>query len=461
MIFCKKKNILFMLCVLFTSLMAFISIPQSSFAYNGGLLEGKELNRGQTAFRKDAVTDISSTDNNLKTAGRLSNGGFYPTAWYLFPDDVTVKSFYVNSDSTNLQMLFYDSEGTLLSTEYINSTEVNTSITPLTGVRRVALYNPAPYSSNYVHVYEWDIYGSAKAEQPQPLTLFSGEAGDSSATLTWESVSDADSYTIKYGTESGNYTETIPVSVTSDTYQNYTVPGLTNGTTYYFVVSATVNGLESENSNEVSVTPLAAPKAVLDISINEDTATVGDKFIANVSLKNIDKIYAEDFTIQYDPSLFEYLGFDEVEGYKVYNTPTDENGRIRFIVASQGEEYGISEAKTFLNLNFKAKAVGTGDVDALYCRVANTTTEWDLEGDSCGSDTVTIEQADIQDVDRSGEYTLVDLAIDGYYFGRSVADTDTTNHSADQMLDDNVNDDDLVYIVNQMLSNTNYKPNLL
>ena len=77
--------------------------------------------------------------------------------------------------------------------------------------------------------------------------------GDSSANLSWEKVQGAESYTVRYGTESGNYTETV--TATKDEYGNYVIPGLTNGTTYYFVVTATVNGVESGQSNEASATP--------------------------------------------------------------------------------------------------------------------------------------------------------------------------------------------------------------
>ena len=306
-----------------------------------------------------------------------------------------------------------------------------------------------------------DIDADGKLLDPYTPDHLGATPGDGQVTLNWNEIQEADSYTVRYGTESGKYTDTV--TVTKDAYGNYVVPGLTNGTTYYFVVTATVNGAESARSVEVSAIPQAAPEAAaaLNVTIAEDTVKVGDEFKAAISLDHVNDIYAEDFKIKYDTERFEYVGFDEVEGFKVYNTTTDENGNIRFIVASQGEQYGITGEKIFLNLNFRAKAVGMGDVSALYCRVANTTTEWNLEGDACGSDTVTVELADVLDVNHSGEYTLVDLAIDGYYFGRAAADTDTINHSADQILDGNINDDDLVYIVNQMLGNTNYTPNFL
>ncbi|MDP4098587.1 hypothetical protein OIN60_17790 [Paenibacillus sp. P96] len=70
-----------------------------------------------------------------------------------------------------------------------------------------------------------------------------------------------------------------------------------------------------------------------------------------------------------------------------------------------------------------------------------------------------MEKSEVLDVNHSGEYTLVDLAVDGFYYGIAVADTDTTKHSADQVSDGNVNQDDLIYIVNRMLDNPNYPSN--
>ncbi|WP_229526423.1 fibronectin type III domain-containing protein, partial [Paenibacillus farraposensis] len=78
-------------------------------------------------------------------------------------------------------------------------------------------------------------------------------AGDSKVILKWGQIQNAESYTVKYGTESGKYTETV--TATKDAYGNFVIPGLTNGTKYYFVVSAKVNGVDSEYSNEASATP--------------------------------------------------------------------------------------------------------------------------------------------------------------------------------------------------------------
>src|SRR5690606_9788576 len=138
---------------------------------------------------------------------------------------------------------------------------------------------------------------------------------------------------------------------------------------------------------------------------------VGQQFTADVVLKNVSNIYAEDFTVKYDNTLFDYLGYETVTGYEVYNQPIDEDGTIRFIVASQGMDYGITGEKTYIKLKLQAKAVGVGITDALKCRIADTESEFDLIDEACGEDTVIV--VDNQDVNRSGEYTLLDLAIDG------------------------------------------------
>ncbi len=85
-----------------------------------------------------------------------------------------------------------------------------------------------------------------------PLQL-EASGGDSQVTLKWDSVSNVESYTVKFGIESGKYTETA--TATKDAYGNFVIPGLTNGTKYYFVVSAKVNGVDLEYSNEPSATP--------------------------------------------------------------------------------------------------------------------------------------------------------------------------------------------------------------
>ncbi|WP_127580789.1 Kelch repeat-containing protein [Paenibacillus koleovorans] len=86
---------------------------------------------------------------------------------------------------------------------------------------------------------------------PQDLVTTSGDA---TVSLSWSVVSSATSYNIKRSTTAGGPYTTVASSVTGTTYTDTTV---TNGTTYYYVVTAVNAGGESANSNEASATPQA------------------------------------------------------------------------------------------------------------------------------------------------------------------------------------------------------------
>ncbi len=89
-------------------------------------------------------------------------------------------------------------------------------------------------------------------QAPDAPTNLTATAGDSQINLSWDAITDAMSYTIKRATTSGGPYTTRAISVTNT---SYTDTDVTNGITYYYVVSAIVSGTESPNSNEASATP--------------------------------------------------------------------------------------------------------------------------------------------------------------------------------------------------------------
>jgi len=80
-------------------------------------------------------------------------------------------------------------------------------------------------------------------------------AGDGQITISWDDVLDETSYNIYWSTSSGVTiaTDTEISNVTSP----YTHTGRTNGTTYYYVVTAENSYGESANSNEVNAIPIS------------------------------------------------------------------------------------------------------------------------------------------------------------------------------------------------------------
>ena len=108
---------------------------------------------------------------------------------------------------------------------------------------------------------------------PSAPTGVTASAGDGQITITWTSVSDTASYNIYSSTASGvtKLTGTKLTNVTSP----YTNTGLTNGTTYYYVITAVNSYGESSESSQVSATPSTTT-----------TGTTPDTTAPTVSLTN-------------------------------------------------------------------------------------------------------------------------------------------------------------------------------
>ena len=114
--------------------------------------------------------------------------------------------------------------------------------------------------------------GGGNPAPPTPAGL-AATAGDAQVALTWSASIYATSYRVKRSTTTGGpYTQ-----ISTPTTTAFTDTGLTNGTKYFYVVSAYDAAGESANSSEVSATPKAtsAPAAPTGL-----TATPGNAQVA-------------------------------------------------------------------------------------------------------------------------------------------------------------------------------------
>gem|GEM_PF-1065198 len=103
------------------------------------------------------------------------------------------------------------------------------------------------------------LTGYAPTGAPSAPTSLVATAGDGSVALVWQSALGASSYSVLRGTTSGGESMTPIGTVSSPTFQDN---GLTNGTTYYYEVTAVNNAGQSSVSNEAFATPKAmAPTA--------------------------------------------------------------------------------------------------------------------------------------------------------------------------------------------------------
>ncbi len=109
--------------------------------------------------------------------------------------------------------------------------------------------------------------GGGGVTVPGAPTGFTATAGNQQVALSWNAVSGAANYHVKRSTTSGSgYAQIASPSTTT-----YTDTGVTNGTTYYYVVTAVNSAGESGNSAEASAkpaVPIVAVQMTVDVLAN-------------------------------------------------------------------------------------------------------------------------------------------------------------------------------------------------
>ena len=115
--------------------------------------------------------------------------------------------------------------------------------------------------------------GGAEATVPPVPAGLAAAAGNAQVALSWNASAGATSYNVKRATSSGGpYTVIASPGVTS-----FMDASVTNGTPYFYVVSAVNSAGESANSSQVSATPAApvvAPAAPTGLAATAGNAQV-------------------------------------------------------------------------------------------------------------------------------------------------------------------------------------------
>ncbi|MDQ3815092.1 MAG: discoidin domain-containing protein, partial [Armatimonadota bacterium] len=107
-------------------------------------------------------------------------------------------------------------------------------------------------SSTFSNVQITGGNGGAPVLTPAAPTALLASPGDKAVPLRWQPSFGATSYTVKRATSSGGAYSTVAAGITASSYTDKTV---TNGTTYYYVVTATNSAGTSANSPQDSATP--------------------------------------------------------------------------------------------------------------------------------------------------------------------------------------------------------------
>jgi hypothetical protein len=128
--------------------------------------------------------------------------------------------------------------------------------------------------------------GSSTVTVPSAPMGLTAAAGNAQAVLSWTASNGATSYNVKRATTSGGAYTTVATGVTGTTYTN---TGLTNGTTYYYVVSAVNIAGESVNSAQANATPVGSTTTpsglVVQYKLNNSNAN-DNTIYATFNIKN-------------------------------------------------------------------------------------------------------------------------------------------------------------------------------
>ncbi len=156
-------------------------------------------------------------------------------------------------------------------------------------------------------------------------TNVTAQAGNTQVVLSWAAVSGAAGYDVFEGTTAGGEAST-PVA-TGLTGTSFTATGLTNGSPYFFTVTAVNGGSSSAPSPEATATPVAAPTVTLAVAPTSVTAGSG----ATLTWSSTN---AAACTASGTPSSDEWSGSQAISGSKAVTTSTA--GSFNFTLTCSG-----------------------------------------------------------------------------------------------------------------------------
>jgi hypothetical protein len=210
---------------------------------------------GSSIGYQNNVDTLQVTQEAHPLAGDLANGNHivYGTPGYLVwstnYNAATAVVAAVNPGNPTQPIVFGYEAGAQMATAYATTRHVGLGLH-----QNVRANMTAAGWALFDAAVAWAA-ASAYVAPPPPSapTNLNATAGDMQVSLSWNSVAGATSYSVKRSTVSGG---PYSIIVSNHTTTSYIDSSLTNGSTYYYVVSASNAEGESSNSVQVSAVPV-------------------------------------------------------------------------------------------------------------------------------------------------------------------------------------------------------------
>jgi len=203
--------------------------------------------------------------------------------------------------------------------------------------------------------------GSTTPTAPAAPTGLTATAGNGQVSLSWAASSGATSYTVKRATTSGGPYTNVATNVTTTSYTN---TSLTNGTTYYYVVSASNSAGSSANSAQASATPTGSTTPTAPAAPTGLTATAGN---GQVSLSWAASSGATSYTVKRaTTSGGAYTNVATNVASTSYTDTGVTNGTTYYYVVSASNSAGSSADSAQASATPTGGSTGTGSLVAQY-----------------------------------------------------------------------------------------------
>ena len=285
------------------------------------------------ALTPDPITMVVGDRVNVRTVNSTGQDAFWP------PTPITITA--ANTGATQWPLTLGNAVNALNGAVRIGVLNAQNQVVPQANATSNRVFSQT--SANIVSAFLQRQVGNVP---PAPTGLVA-TAGNAQVALSWGAASGATSYNVKRSTTNGGPYSNVATNVTATSYTN---TGLTNGTTYYYVVTAVNANGESPVSTQAPGTPSAPTGSLGGVTV---TRVVGQNTPwfseIQVRLANTQAITAMTVTVTVQRTTgVTHSGQYNTVGGQVAQSVTGAATPIVYTwTLNSGQQLGVSSSRTF------------------------------------------------------------------------------------------------------------------